>query len=360
MFGDKSEKATPLYSGSDPVADVPPSYSEGVPTSSDGLIPAGTLLLAGTTIFNTASASSPPLYELTYPIGHLRESNTSVSFYRYENSVRDSSGVSGPQVASRKKHIFDLKRDPTVTEPPFPYHLNSVSRGNVGHVGIKTHRRLGGSGYRAWRATRAREGADLEAKEMLFNIKTRGSGRQEWRDGSDKTVLAHETSEEGIHKLQIVVPLTQDIRDGLVATWCLRLWWEIALSKVEPFSWSEVTLLFTNGPGAVADSHDYCACQQWSNGPVDHAATAKVAAEPCYGYVWGPSEHLTSSKTDWFAHSPGPRKDEQYLQNMTKKWKIDGSDFNRRCRDARAKDSTCFSCSSLQVNGDGRVQCYSG
>ncbi|EXF77636.1 hypothetical protein CFIO01_03975 [Colletotrichum fioriniae PJ7] len=241
MFGDKSEKATPPYSGGDPVADVPPSYSEGVPTTSDGLIPAGTLLLAGTTIFNTASASSPPLYELTYPIGHLRESNTSVSFYRYENSVRDSSsGISGPQVASRKKHIFDLKRDPTVTEPPFPYHLNSVSRGNVGHVGIKTHRRLGGSGYRAWRATRAREGADLEAKEMLFNIKTRGSGRQEWRDGSDKAVLAHETSEEGIHKLQIVVPLSQDIRDGLVATWCLRLWWEIAVSKVEPFSWSEV------------------------------------------------------------------------------------------------------------------------
>ncbi|KAI3539927.1 hypothetical protein CSPX01_08635 [Colletotrichum filicis] len=48
------------------------------------------------------------------------------------------------------------------------------------------------------------------------------------------------------------------------------------------------------------------------------------------------------------------------LQNMTKKWKIDGDDFKRRCRDAGAKDSTCFSCSSLQVNGDGRVQCYSG
>lgn len=46
-------------------------------------------------------------------------------------------------------------------------------------------------------------------------------------------------------------------------------------------------LLTRNSSGAVADSHDYCACQQWSNGPVDHAATAKVAAKPCYGYVWG-------------------------------------------------------------------------
>ncbi|KAK7446564.1 hypothetical protein Landi51_07511 [Colletotrichum acutatum] len=71
--------------------------------------------------------------------------------------------------------------------------------------------------------------------------------------------------------------------------------------------------------GAVADSHDYCACQQWSNGPVDHAATAKVAAKPCYGYVWGPSEHLASSKTDWFAHSPGPRKDGQYVSRTLRK-----------------------------------------
>ncbi|OHF03990.1 hypothetical protein CORC01_00852 [Colletotrichum orchidophilum] len=247
MIGDKTEKdasfktANSSFTGGDLVTDSPPSYSEGTSTKGDGLIPAGTLLLAGTTIYTTESASSPPLYELTYPIGHLRESNTSVSFYRYEMNVRDSSsGTSGPQVSSRKKHIFDLKRDPTVTDPPFPYHLHSFSRGNVGHVGIKTHRRLGSSGYRAWRATRPREGADLEAKEMLFVIKTRSSGRHEWRDGNDKTVLAHETSEEGIHKLQIVVPLSRDFRDGLVATWCLRLWWEVAVSKAEPLSWGEV------------------------------------------------------------------------------------------------------------------------
>ncbi|KAK1674881.1 hypothetical protein BDP55DRAFT_729127 [Colletotrichum godetiae] len=123
---------------------------------------------------------------------------------------------------------------------------------------------------------------------------------------------------------------------------------EIAVAAIALFS------------GAVAASHDYCACQQWSNGPVDHVATAKVAAKPCFGYVWGPSEHLADSTTPWFAHSSGPRYDGHYLQNMIKKWKIDGDQFHSRCRDAGAKDSTCFSCSDLQVNGDGKVQCNRG
>ncbi|KAF0318937.1 secreted in xylem 5 [Colletotrichum asianum] len=48
--------------------------------------------------------------------------------------------------------------------------------------------------------------------------------------------------------------------------------------------------LITLLPGVLADSHDYCACQQWSDGPVDHVATAKVAARACFGYL-----HMSTS-----------------------------------------------------------------
>ncbi|KAE9578561.1 hypothetical protein CGCF415_v013107 [Colletotrichum fructicola] len=115
--------------------------------------------------------------------------------------------------------------------------------------------------------------------------------------------------------------------------------------------------LITLLSGVLADSHDYCACQQWSNGPVDHVATAKVAARACFGYVWAPYEHLADSQTTWNANSPGPRFEGRYLQNMIKRWRIDGDDFYNRCREAGAGDSTCFGCSDLQVNSDGRVQC---
>ncbi|KAF4907218.1 hypothetical protein CGCVW01_v012624, partial [Colletotrichum viniferum] len=120
---------------------------------------------------------------------------------------------------------------------------------------------------------------------------------------------------------------------------------------------NSVTSLTPSSSGVLAKSHDYCACQQWSNGPVDHVATAKVAARACLGYVWAPYEHLADSQTTWNAHSPGPRFEGPYLQNMIKRWRIDGDDFYNHCREAGAGGSTCFGCSNLQVNSDGRVQC---
>ncbi|KAH0421196.1 secreted in xylem 5 [Colletotrichum camelliae] len=76
--------------------------------------------------------------------------------------------------------------------------------------------------------------------------------------------------------------------------------------------------------GVLADSHDYCACQQWSNGPVDHVATAKVAAKACFGYVWGPAEHLADSQTIWNAHSPGPRYEGQYVSSVSQPFALAG------------------------------------
>ncbi|KAK2926745.1 hypothetical protein FoTM2_013615, partial [Fusarium oxysporum f. sp. vasinfectum] len=102
------------------------------------------------------------------------------------------------------------------------------------------------------------------------------------------------------------------------------------------FQFAAISFVFLHG--VMADKHDYCACQQWTNGPVDHAATARVAKNTCSGYVWGPYELDATSGTMWNKHSPGPRFDGTYLQNMIKGWKIDGDTFHQQCIDQKAKD----------------------
>ncbi|KAF6801226.1 hypothetical protein CSOJ01_11915 [Colletotrichum sojae] len=236
--------------------DAPPSYTV---SAENGPVQPDTLLLAGTTIYSAGAAASPPLYEVSFAIGHLRESNTTVSLSRFDQVVRTteqqvSDELTGedlapqqvPRVSTRKKHLYDLKRAlaSRLTNPTFTYFLESQSRGTMGHFGLKTHRHRFGtaSGYRAYKASRPRPRADLEPQDIAFVAKDRGKGRYEWRDGGsdgEKRLVAHETSENGIYKLQVVVPQSQKERDAIVALWCLHLWWEIASANVEPMSWEQ-------------------------------------------------------------------------------------------------------------------------
>ncbi|ROT36378.1 hypothetical protein SODALDRAFT_218458 [Sodiomyces alkalinus F11] len=246
---------------------APPPYVEAKnsqgPAHSD-ILPPETLLLAGTTIHGGSSPSSPPLYRLSHAVGHLRASNTTVELFRFDYRVRDT--AASATASAREKHIFSLLRPPPITGPSFEYHLESVSRSNLGQVGLRLHRPRSGfgrgffglssthassssassssslNGYRAWRATRPREGANLEEKELVFVVHARERGRYEWRDGGEGQgrILAYETSEDGIYRLQIVETLERKWRDALVGTWCLRLWWEIAVSNVKPLAWEDV------------------------------------------------------------------------------------------------------------------------
>ncbi|KAF6834204.1 hypothetical protein CMUS01_06229 [Colletotrichum musicola] len=244
LLGASSVAVTRGGASQGPVDDAPPSYTL---SAENGPVQPNTLLLAGTTIYSAGAAASPPLYEVSFAIGHLRESNTTVSLSRFDHVVRATEQqVSVPRVSTRKKHIYDLKRAlaSRLTNPTFMYFLESQSRGTMGHFGLKTHRHRFGtaSGYRAYKASRPRPHADLEPQDIAFVAKDRGKGRYEWRDGGsdgEKRLVAHETSENGIYKLQVVVPLSQRERDALVALWCLHLWWEIASANVEPMSWEQ-------------------------------------------------------------------------------------------------------------------------
>ncbi|KAL9942207.1 hypothetical protein D7B24_003733 [Verticillium nonalfalfae] len=233
-----------------------PPYADTASTVQDDVIPPETLLLAGTTIHSTASITSPPLYELSLALGHLTPSHQKVELSRLDYHVRRAgasaatAGDRGPEVAARQKHLYNLSRPTAIMQSNFPFYLESVRRSNLGHVGFKKrHKMAGSTEYRALRVTRPNGVAgELKGGDVLFSIKATAAGRWEWREGEKGgPLLAYDTYEDGIVRLQIVEPMAQSRRDALVGTWCLRVWWDLVASKEPLLTWEQVKPLFEPG-----------------------------------------------------------------------------------------------------------------
>ncbi|EFQ98822.1 hypothetical protein MGYG_01837 [Nannizzia gypsea CBS 118893] len=220
-------------------AQEPPSYARN-PSEHDQL-PPETLLLAGDAIHSTSrpASCSIPLYKLSLDIGFLRKNNTKVELSRFEHRIHNRNTTGSPEVSAQPRHIFNLTRPPTITAPSFEYHLESTSSGSLGHIGLKRYHHVLSSGYQAWKATIAHSGADLEAKDIIFTAKAQHKGQYEWCKAGDGYILAYDTIDDGIFRLEIIRPMPQNQRDALVGVWCLRIWREIANSNVEPLSLDE-------------------------------------------------------------------------------------------------------------------------
>ncbi|SPN99152.1 uncharacterized protein DNG_02187 [Cephalotrichum gorgonifer] len=232
--------SSPSQSLAGPAIEPPPAYGNGPPTYDNAtlgtagteLVPPDTLLLNGKVIHSGGSVSSPCLYELSHHIAQ-RELTTTVELSRLDHRAHGTTSQAVPDAAGRVKSIFTLTHLPPITTPKFEYYLHSTSRGNVGNVGLEPYSGFrSGSGYRVLRVTRPRVAAQMEAKELLFVAKARGTGRYDWRDGGDgRRVLAYE-ADEGAHcRFQIVEDMDQGRRDALVGAWCLRVWQEIVESR---------------------------------------------------------------------------------------------------------------------------------
>ncbi|KAM0330769.1 hypothetical protein ACHAQA_003723 [Verticillium albo-atrum] len=222
-----------------------PPYADRASAVQDDIIPAETLLFAGTTIHNTASITSPALYELSSALGYLTDSHQNVELSRLDYHVRRANPAyeTGPEVSARKKHIYNLSKPTMIMQSNFPYYIESVRRSNLGHIGFKKRHKLAGSTeYRALRVTRPNGLAgELKGGDVLYSVKQTAAGRFEWREGEKNgALIAYDTNKDGIMRLQIVEAMDQSRRDALVGTWCLRVWWEISVNKQMPPTWEDV------------------------------------------------------------------------------------------------------------------------
>ncbi|KAI6367854.1 hypothetical protein MCOR25_004814 [Pyricularia grisea] len=245
----------------------PPPYAEDAALVQDILIPAGTLRLADRSIFAAeAGPDAAPLYELDQTIGYSRTAFGTITLSRLEHRIKR-----GSEVATRVRAISELVQTPPVTGPTFPFHARATiakahtlgSLGLVSYVGgYHVHRAEGKGmvqGEQLFRATRPhKKHGELTDSNDWFAVggmagtvvvaadngggggggggqgssnSRSGRGRSLSRsfDGGGGVLIARENTErEGMHTLEILVSLDQRTRDALVASWCLRLWEDIA------------------------------------------------------------------------------------------------------------------------------------
>ncbi|TLD33880.1 hypothetical protein PspLS_00772 [Pyricularia sp. CBS 133598] len=240
----------------------PPPYAEDAELVRDILIPAGTLRLADRSITAAeAAADAAPLYQLDQTIGYSRTASGTINLSRLEHRVKR-----GSEVVTRVRGISELVQTPPVTGPTFPFHARATiaKAHTLGSLGLASC--VGG--YRVHRA----EGKGMAQREQLFRAtrptkkhgetidsydwfavggmagtivvpddggpgpsssSSRSGHRRSFSrsfDGGGGVLIAKEKTEHttGMHTLEILVSLDQRTRDALVASWCLRLWEDIA------------------------------------------------------------------------------------------------------------------------------------
>lgn len=214
----------------------PPSYDPDTDSTDKGpetVLPS-TVYVAGRFI-HPSDPQAPPLYELSHSVGFLRDTDRKVVLSRLDYSLRGTAART-PQVVTRPRTLFDLTHRTPAELPTYPFQAEAKSRSAIGHLGIESFRprRFSlGSRRKAFRVVRARMGTDrrLVAGAALYTAVTPsgsdGDVAWEWVDDRE-ALVAREVVKEGMMSLVVTAEMAQPLRDALMASWMLRLWWELA------------------------------------------------------------------------------------------------------------------------------------
>ncbi|KAL3455662.1 hypothetical protein BJX64DRAFT_59278 [Aspergillus heterothallicus] len=224
--------------------DPPPPYEDiarGVSISPR--LPPAVLLLDGQIIRD--EATSAPLYQLSRAVTTLPRTppkNSSITVERVQNIVPGKAESSEtPQAQSQHRHLFYLAHPADAqyrTHIP-AYYITCVETETVGNIHLETTKsRLQRKGeFTAWLSPRRtawhRPLFDEAGKRStLFSARPGKwtSSRYVWTGGDGARLAVEEMNGEQ-HGLDISTPMTQEMRDALIAVWLLRLWYETAESK---------------------------------------------------------------------------------------------------------------------------------
>lgn len=206
----------------------------GGPNVATTLEPAVLLLSGQHVVFKAAPEA--PLYELSRDVTYIPQKNSSIIFERMEDVQTTEADGSGSK-KQQKRHIFYLAHPAGAefqTDTP-AYYITSVSReGTLGNIGLRSTKPLLQRPEFEVVLSAARTAADKplfdENPKVLFNIKPKMlSGRYTWVN-CDGSQVAVEEQKGSQRTLDIAVPMRREVRDAIVATWCLKVWHDTAES----------------------------------------------------------------------------------------------------------------------------------
>ncbi|KAI0139056.1 hypothetical protein F4776DRAFT_662752 [Hypoxylon sp. NC0597] len=202
---------------------------------SDDVLAPATLILMGQYVVSDVTGQTP-LYHINWDITSIPQKGSSVVFERVEEDPATGVDNAAP-TKQQKQHIFYLAHPASAqyqTDTP-AYYLTSVSSEMLGNIGLdKSKPRFQKMEFKALLTT-GKNWSDNPLfdsnAELLFDVKPKLiGGHYTWYD-SNGQLIAYEDGKAGQHKLVITTSMERKRRDALVATWCLRLWHDIAESR---------------------------------------------------------------------------------------------------------------------------------
>ncbi|RYO84430.1 hypothetical protein DL762_005657 [Monosporascus cannonballus] len=217
------------------IHDEPPPYEMDDGNVSDGIVQPVILVLAGQSI-HAESSESAPLYEVNRGVSSLSHVDTAVEFSRVEHNVRTNPDGT-PLIKQRGRHLYNLVqvKDVMAWKATGLFHLQSVSRRTMGSFGLKRSSRLRKGDFKLARMISKKNDLNGPSFEdggrYLFEVKRKGS-RCQWTN-SYGSPIAIEDVNNSQHVLVITAALSREQADVLVATWCLRLWYDSAENKIK-------------------------------------------------------------------------------------------------------------------------------
>ena len=223
---------------------APPPYISANQIVAEDEVVQPTILVISQHFIRAQSSVGAVLYELSQDITQSSDGESKASLSRVVRGVRMSAS-GAPRATQRSRHIYDLKRLPSLLANGFPYCLDATSRSAAaaGHLGLKTTSfprtgakilrmesdKAGGSfpkGYKARRETAKHNGSMFELRKAHDHY--------EWID-SEGHRIAVEDHTTDYFQLIVTTPLSRPVIDALVASWCLKIWHDrIELSIGKP------------------------------------------------------------------------------------------------------------------------------
>lgn len=193
------------------------------------------LLLSGQHVVSKV-APEAPLYEMSRDVTSIPQKNASIIFERVEDAHVTEADTNGPG-KQQKRHIFYLAHPAGAefqTETPAYYITSASQEATLGNIGLQSTKPLLQKPEFEAVLSAARTAADKplfnEHTKVIFRIRPKLlTGRYTWFD-SDGSQVALEEKKGSQRTLDITVPMKRETRDALVATWCLKVWHDIAES----------------------------------------------------------------------------------------------------------------------------------
>lgn len=208
----------------------PPAYEQVVEDPPKYKIEPSVLVLDGESIHDEASPKTP-LYRLSRKVTIVIPNKSSIKFERIEH-VPPQKDESTARPTERRHHMFYLVHPSNARyrTDVHPYYMTAKKPSMLGNVRLEAATsRLQKTEFKALLSA-GRSAADdplfdeNDGKKVLFSAKPRWmGGRCNWTDTKGKE-LAFEDGKGEKPRLIITTAMEVDVRDALVAIWCLKVW----------------------------------------------------------------------------------------------------------------------------------------